>query len=217
MTSILTARGIAEQTGEIISLGQFVLEQALEKTASWQKNFNSDFQIAVNLSPRQFRDIQLINVIKKCLATTKVSPHSLELEITEGILLSGYVKEVLANINTLGLKMAMDDFGTGYSSLSYLRKYSFDVLKIDRSFVSEMTTNNKDNALINAVISMSHALGLKVIAEGVETQQQHDQLKMLGCDYGQGYLFSKPLSVADMTELLRTEFKNNINTDHGLD
>jgi len=208
---------IAEQTGEIISLGQFVLEQALEKTASWQKNFNSDFQIAVNLSPRQFRDIQLINVIKKCLATTKVSPHSLELEITEGILLSGYVKEVLANINTLGLKMAMDDFGTGYSSLSYLRKYSFDVLKIDRSFVSEMTTNNKDNALINAVISMSHALGLKVVAEGVETQQQHDQLKMLGCDYGQGYLFSKPLSVADMTELLRTEFKNNINTDHGLD
>jgi len=208
---------IAEQTGEIINLGLFVLEQALKQTAFWQKKFNSDFQIAVNLSPRQFRDPQLINVIKKCLQTTKVFPHSLELEITEGILLSGYVKEVLANINTLGLKMAMDDFGTGYSSLSYLRKYSFDVLKIDRSFVHDMTTNSKDNALIHATISMSHALGLKVVAEGVETQQQYEQLKMLSCDYGQGYLFNKPLCIEDMTELLRTEFKNNINTDHGLD
>lgn len=193
---------IAEQTGEIINLGQFVLEQALEKTAFWQQNFISDFQIAVNLSPRQFRDTQLIQVIKGALEKTNVPPSSLELEITEGVLLSGHVNEVLTDIATLGLKMAMDDFGTGYSSLSYLRKYSFDVLKIDQSFVREMATNNKDNALINAVISMSHALGLKVVAEGVETQQQHAQLKMLGCDYGQGYLFSKPLCVEDMTKFI---------------
>jgi len=105
--------------------------------------------------------------------------------------------------------MAMDDFGTGYSSLSYLRKYSFDVLKIDRSFVNEMTTSHKDKALINAIISMSHALGLKVVAEGVETRQQHEQLKRLGCDFGQGYLFSKPLCVEDMTKFL-TENTNNI-------
>jgi len=203
---------IAEQTGEIINLGQFVLEQALEQTAFWQQNFISDFQIAVNLSPRQFRDLQLINVIKNALEKANVPPHSLELEITEGVLLSGHVNEVLTDITALGLKMAMDDFGTGYSSLSYLREYSFDVLKIDRSFVREMTTNNKDNALINAVISMSHALGLKVVAEGVETQQQHAQLKILGCDYGQGYLFSKPLCVEDMTKFLNGNINNTPNT-----
>ena len=196
---------IAEQTGAIINLGQFVLKQALAQTAIWQKNFNCDFQIAVNLSPRQFRDFQLINVIKESLTATNVPPHSLELEITEGVLLSGHghVKEVLSSITELGLKMAMDDFGTGYSSLSYLRTYPFDVLKIDRSFINEMTTSMKDKSLINAVISMSHALGLKVVAEGIETQQQNELLRILGCDYGQGYLFSKPLNVTDMTKLLK--------------
>ena len=195
---------VAEQTGAIINLGQFVLKQALEQTAIWQRNFNSDFEIAVNLSPRQFRDLQLINIIKETLASTKVPAHSLELEITEGVLLSGHghVKEVLTSITELGLKMAMDDFGTGYSSLSYLRTYPFDVLKIDRSFINEMTTSMKDKSLINAVISMSHALGLKVVAEGIETTQQNELLSILGCDYGQGYLFSKPLSVDDMTKLL---------------
>jgi len=197
---------VAEQTGAIINLGQFVLKQALEQTAIWQKNFNSDFEIAVNLSPRQFRDFQLMNVIQESLAATNVPPHSLELEITEGVLLSGHghVKEVLSSITELGLKMAMDDFGTGYSSLSYLRTYPFDVLKIDRSFINEMTTSMKDKSLINAVISMSHALGLKVVAEGIKTQQQHELLRILGCDYGQGYLFSKPLSVEDMTNFLST-------------
>jgi len=195
---------IAEQTGAIINLGQFVLKQALAQTAIWQQNFCPEFQIAINLSPRQFRDIQLINVIKESLAKTKILPHLLELEITEGVLLSGHghVKDVLASITDLGLKMAMDDFGTGYSSLSYLRTYPFDVLKIDRSFINEMTTSMKDKSLINAVISMSHALGLKVVAEGIETQQQHELLQILGCDYGQGYLFSKPLCVEDMEALL---------------
>mgnify|MGYP000638297002 CR=1 FL=1 len=195
---------VAEQTGAIINLGQFVLKQALAQTAIWQKNFSPEFQIAINLSPRQFRDIQLINVIKESLTKTKFLPHLLELEITEGVLLSGHghVKDVLSSITDLGLKMAMDDFGTGYSSLSYLRTYPFDVLKIDRSFINEMTTSIKDKSLINAVISMSHALGLKVVAEGIETQQQHELLQILGCDYGQGYLFSKPLCVEDMEALL---------------
>ncbi len=195
---------VAEQTGAIINLGQFVLKQALAQTAIWQKNFSPEFQIAINLSPRQFRDVQLINVIKESLAETKIAPHLLELEITEGVLLSGHghVNDVLTSITDLGIKMAMDDFGTGYSSLSYLRTYPFDVLKIDRSFINEMTTSIKDKSLINAVISMSHALGLKVVAEGIETQQQHELLQILGCDYGQGYLFSKPLCVEEMEALL---------------
>ncbi len=199
---------VAEQTGAIINLGQFVLKEALAQTAIWQKSFNEDFQIAINLSPRQFRDFQLINVIKDSLTQANVHPSALELEITEGVLLSGHdhVKKVLTSITDMGLKMAMDDFGTGYSSLSYLRTYPFDVLKIDRSFINEMTTSMKDKSLINAVISMSHALGLKVVAEGIETQQQHELLRILGCDFGQGYLFSKPLPVDDMTKLLSNSF-----------
>ncbi|MBL4822705.1 MAG: EAL domain-containing protein [Colwellia sp.] len=196
---------VAEQTGTIIPLGQFVLKQALKQTAIWQKNFDDSFQIAVNLSPRQFRDLQLVNVIKQTLNETNITSGSLELEITEGVLLSGHgqVKEVLNNITNLGIKMAMDDFGTGYSSLSYLRTYPFDVLKIDRSFINDMTSNSKDKALINAVIAMSHALNLKVVAEGIETKQQFELLRTLGCDYGQGYLFSKPLTTHDMTTLLK--------------
>ncbi|NQY87764.1 MAG: EAL domain-containing protein [Colwellia sp.] len=196
---------VAEQTGAIIPLGQFVLKQAVKQTAIWQKNFDDSFQIAVNLSPRQFRDLQLINVIKQTLNETNITSGSLELEITEGVLLSGHrqVREVLNSITNLGIKMAMDDFGTGYSSLSYLRTYPFDVLKIDRSFINDMTSNSKDKALINAVIAMSHALNLKVVAEGIETKQQFELLRTLGCDYGQGYLFSKPLTTDDMTTLLK--------------
>ncbi len=148
--------------------------------------------------------MQLVNVIKASLDEAKISSSSLELEITEGVLLSGqsHVKQVLKSITELGIKMAMDDFGTGYSSLSYLREYPFDVLKIDRSFINEMTSGYKSKALIDAVISMSHALKLKVVAEGIETEKQLEQLTNLNCDYGQGYLFSKPLNVKDMTKLL---------------
>ena len=196
---------IAEQTGTIIPLGEFVLQHALEQTAFWQNSFNSQFQIAVNLSPRQFRDPQLLSFIEKSLKNTSVSADQLELEITEGVLLSGhnYVDKVLMGIKRLGIKMAMDDFGTGYSSLSYLRKYPFDVLKIDRSFINDINKTVKSKALINAIISMSHALNLKVVAEGIETVQQYDQLQKFNCDYGQGYLFSKPVTAAKMTELLK--------------
>jgi len=199
---------IAEQTGHIIALGKFVLQQALEHTAFWQKHFDSNFQIAVNLSTRQFRDPQLLAYIKQCLTTHKITPSKLELEINEGALLSGhsYVDQILTGLNNHAIKMAMDDFGTGYSSLSYLRAYPFDVLKIDRSFISEMTQTHKAKALINAIISMSHALGLKVVAEGIETEQQFEQLKRFDCDYAQGYFFSKPLCAKEMTKLLEENF-----------
>ncbi len=201
---------IAEQTGHIIPLGKFVLEQALERTAFWHKHYNDDFQIAVNLSPRQLRDPQLLDYIKQSLTTHKLAPSSLELEITEGVLLSGhsYVDLVLTGLNSHGINMAMDDFGTGYSSLSYLRAYPFDVLKIDRSFINEITQTEKTRSLIDAIISMSHALGLKVVAEGIETVEQFEQLKQFNCDYVQGYLFSKPVCAKEMTSLLEDDFAN---------
>ncbi len=195
---------VAEQTGNIIQLGQFVLKQALSQTARWHKQFNVDFQIAINLSPRQFRDPMLVNFIEDSLKATGVAADKLELEITEGVLLSGhnYVEVMLTNITNLGVQLAMDDFGTGYSSLSYLRSYPFDVLKIDRSFINEITNSDKDKALINAMVSMSHALNLRVVAEGIETDEQCNYLRKLGCDYGQGYLFSKPITADAMSSLL---------------
>jgi len=206
---------IAEQTGHIIALGKFVLQQALAKTAYWQRHFNKDFQIAINLSPRQFRDPQLVPFIKECLLLHHISPDNLELEITEGVLLSGhnYVEQVLTGLNHHGIKMAMDDFGTGYSSLSYLRAYPFDVLKIDRSFINEITETDKTRSLINAIISMSHALGLKVVAEGIETEAQLQQLKQLNCDFAQGYLLSKPLSTDDMSTLLKISSNSSLPID----
>ena len=195
---------IAEQTGMIIQLGEFVLKKALEQAKFWQQTISEHFQIAVNLSPRQFRDPLLFNFIKNTIEGLDISPELVELEITEGVLLTGhdYIKDILDSITGLNIKLVMDDFGTGYSSLSYLRKYSFDVLKIDRDFVKEINNSAKDEALIDAMLSMSHALGIKVVAEGIETIEQYESLKQLGCDYGQGYLFSKPISVKEMTACL---------------
>lgn len=195
---------IAEQTGLIVPIGQFVLTQALAMTVQWQQH-HSDFRIAVNLSPRQFRDPQLVNHIEAAIKQAGISPKTLELEITEGVLLSGhnYIDDALKNLNELGIGIAMDDFGTGYSSISYLRSYPFDVIKVDRSFVGDIATDPADRELINAAISMAHALNLQVIAEGVETKEQLNYLREMGCDFAQGYLFSKPVSADIMRQQLQ--------------
>ena len=195
---------IAEQNGLIVPLGDYVLKKALSKTSRWQKDYDAEFRIAVNLSPRQFRSPELVNNIKQSLENSGVAPRYLELEITEGVLLSShtYIDEALEELNQLGISLSMDDFGTGYSSLSYLRNYPFDVLKIDRSFISDIRKNSADRELINAAISMAHSLNLKVVAEGVETKEQLESLKELGCDYAQGFLFSKPVSDIELTKLL---------------
>ncbi len=186
---------IAEQTGLIIPIGKFVLSQALSFLKSWQTAHRVEYSIAVNLSPRQFRDTQLLHFVKQALVDNKIEAKCLELEITEGVLMIGYVyiDEALSNFNTMGIKLSMDDFGTGYSSLSYLRRYSFDILKVDRSFVNGIDSNKADCDLVNATIAMAHSLGLKVVAEGVETKEQLDIINKLKCDYIQGYYFSKPI------------------------
>jgi diguanylate cyclase (GGDEF)-like protein len=186
---------IAEQTGLIVSIGKYVIEQALKFLSEWQTIHQQEYTIAVNLSPRQFRDKELISFIRESLDRTNITPKNLEFEITEGVLMIGksYIDQALLELHKLGVKLSMDDFGTGYSSLSYLRQYAFDILKIDRSFIDGITVNKEDCDLVKATIAMAHSLGLRVVAEGVEMQAQLTLLDNLGCDFVQGFYFSKPI------------------------
>ena len=193
---------IAEHTGLIVLIGRYVITQALCFLSAWQNIDQQKYTMAVNLSPRQFRDSKLLSIIKYSLNKENINPEYLELEITEGLLMGGqtYVSEALVEINGLGIKLSMDDFGTGYSSISYLRQYPFEVLKIDRSFISGITVSKADYDLVKATIAMSHSLGLTVVAEGVETKKQLKLLHELGCDTAQGYYLSKPISAKQLLD-----------------
>jgi diguanylate cyclase (GGDEF)-like protein/PAS domain S-box-containing protein len=186
---------IAEHTGLIVPIGHFVVQQALNFLCEWQNSQQAKYIMAVNLSPRQFRETELLGFVKNSLDEANITANCLELEITEGVLMVGqsYIDDALLKLHKLGVKLSMDDFGTGYSSLSYLRQYDFDVLKIDRSFIKGITENKADLSLVKATISMAHSLGLTVVAEGVETKEQVRLLSDLKCDFLQGYYFSKPV------------------------
>ncbi|MEJ2394967.1 MAG: EAL domain-containing protein [Candidatus Thiodiazotropha sp.] len=179
-------------------------EALLRKTTKW-KMVDHEFQIAINLSPRQLRDETLVDYVVDLLQCNGLTAEALVLEVTEGVLMSGQkdIEQALARLNKAGIKLAMDDFGTGYSSLSYLRKYPFDILKVDRSFVSDITVDPADRELVNAAVLMAHGLGLDVVAEGVETEDQLRQLHAMQCEYAQGYLFSQPITAEAFTHLLR--------------
>lgn len=194
---------IAEQTGFIINLGQFVLLQAFSKTKQWQECHSPEFTISVNLSPLQFRASDLANFIKTHIIKNDLNTTSVELEITEGVLISGHanIEEALYELNDFGVRIVMDDFGTGYSSLSYLRNYPFHVLKIDKSFVSDINDDPSDRGLINAAISMAHSMNMKVVAEGIENVGQLEILKEMKCDFGQGYYFSRPIPANEFDKL----------------
>lgn len=198
---------IAEQTGFIVSIGKYVIQQALSEANRWVKIYDSNFSIAVNLSPRQFRDPNLVRFIAKSIDSSELSAHCLELEITEGVLMSGhaYIDDAINSLSNLGVELTMDDFGTGYSSLSYLQNYPFKSLKIDRSFVNDITKDSADRELVNATIAMAHGLGLKVVAEGVETDGQLEHLRNQGCEFAQGYYFSKPVPPEHITEMLQQQ------------
>ena len=204
---------IAEQTGLIDSLGQFVLNESLGKAVQWMELADTRFNVAINLSPRQFRNPELVSSISKSLQVVNLPPDILELEITEGVLMSGhaYVKDALREITDLGITIAMDDFGTGYSSLSYLRQYPFDVLKIDRSFIDDLAVDRADKGLVSAAIAMAHSLNLKVVAEGVETEEQLQILCEYNCDMAQGYLFSRPVTADEISAML---IEQRSTTDH---
>ncbi|QOJ22705.1 MAG: EAL domain-containing protein [Gammaproteobacteria bacterium] len=190
---------IAEETNLIIDIGDWVFKQAVNQVALWQANFNTDFQISINKSPKQF--ISKMGDWVNHLNERGLDGQSIIVEITENLLLDVHelVVKQLLNYRDAGVQVAIDDFGTGYSSLSYLKKFDIDYLKIDRSFISNLDSKSSDRILCEAVITMAHRLGMKVIAEGVETDLQKQLLIAMGCDYGQGNFFSKPM-MADKFE-----------------
>ncbi len=195
---------LAEETGLIKPLGYYVLEHALKQNKRWnEKAYN--ISIAVNLSARQFTQPDLVEQIQTLLETYQQDPSTIELEITESIAMQDAENSIskLHQLKALGVQLSMDDFGTGYSSLSYLHRFPLDVLKIDRSFVQDISGQAGDGAIARAVIAMSRSMGLKVIAEGVETEQQLAYLREYGCDMAQGYLVSPPLPEAEFESLLQ--------------
>lgn len=188
---------VAEATGLINEIGFFVFQQAARQVKKWQQQFNPSFQISVNRSPAEFHDLYATQhaTCEQFLLALDLSGRSLVYEITEGILLNNdsRVANTFKHFKDANIQIALDDFGTGYSSLSYLKKFDIDYLKIDKSFINNLTENTYDMALCEAIIVMAHKLGLKVIAEGIETEQQHKIITDFGCDYAQGYFFSKPV------------------------
>ena len=186
---------VAEQSGLITSIGEFVLQTACSQLAYWNATYQQTLFIAVNLSPRQFREKDFISKINSVINKTGLSPSCLELEVTEGMIIKNH-KETQIIMNTLikmGIKLSMDDFGTGYSSLYHLKKFHFDKLKIDRSFIQELDINSDDFTLVQTTIALAHGLGLKVVAEGIEEMHQLQILKDEQCDFGQGYFYSRPI------------------------
>jgi EAL domain-containing protein (putative c-di-GMP-specific phosphodiesterase class I) len=179
---------IAEEIGLIIPIGEWVLEQACREAMQWRP----EIKVAVNLSPIQFRDARLVEAVKAALESSGLDPRRLELEITESVLLEATAAnlETLGRLQAMGISISLDDFGIGYSSMSYLRAFHFDKIKIDRSFVAELLQNKPCLAIVRAVISLGLSLGIKTVAEGVETQDQFAGLEREGCSQVQGYLFS---------------------------
>jgi EAL domain-containing protein (putative c-di-GMP-specific phosphodiesterase class I) len=196
---------LAEETGLIVPMGEWVLNTACAQNKAWQESGLPPIGMSVNLSSYQFRQKNLIETIGQALETSGLDPRYLELEITESaIMQNGELTIFILNrLRSIGLRIAVDDFGTGYSSLSYLKRFPVDVLKIDRSFVKDIPEDSDDSAITKAIIAMGHSLGLKVVAEGVETEQQLQFLLRNGCDEMQGYLFSRPATDDTIERFLR--------------
>lgn len=195
---------LAEETGLIVPLGDWVLKTAIEQAYAWHKIGFRSLRVAVNLSGRQFSQLDMRQRLVQLLADAGLAPQYLELELTESILVENAEMAVrrLNALKAIGIHIAIDDFGTGYSSLGYLQQFPFDILKIDQCFVRDINNNPKNAAIATAIIHMSHQLNLKVIAEGVETAAELAVLQQYHCDEMQGYLFSRPLPAADFEQLL---------------
>ena len=195
---------LAEETGLIVPLGQFVLEESVRQVAEWRRTVSPDLSLSVNVSAHQLDGRDLAALVESVLAETGLEPDALCLELTESALLrdSGNGADTLGDLRRLGVRFAVDDFGTGYSSLVYLRRFPVQLVKLDRSFVSGVPTSPQDAAIVSAVIDLAHALGMAAVAEGIETSEQRAALASLGCELGQGYLWSRPLPGDEITALL---------------
>jgi diguanylate cyclase (GGDEF)-like protein len=203
--------GLAEETGLIGAIGEIVLRQACLQARAWQAQGLAQIRVSVNLSVHQLRQGNLLSLVRQVLDETGLEAHFLELELTESQLLDN-VESVISTfrqLRELGVKLAIDDFGTGYSSLSYLKRFPVDYVKIDQTFIRDLTPGSEDAAITRAIIAMAHSLELKVVAEGVETQAQMDFLKTQRCDEIQGYLISKPVPAEQFDQLLREQVGNS--------
>ncbi|MEP6368134.1 MAG: EAL domain-containing protein, partial [Marinobacter sp.] len=197
---------LAEETGLIIPIGEWVLEEACKTAVEWKDITGRNIGVSVNVSPRQFRDPHFTDAVMQALGNSGLAAEQLELEITERLILDNSIEtaEILRLLDREGIRLSVDDFGTGYSALSYLKSYPFDTLKIDKSFVQDVMKEPEDASLVRAIINMAHSLGLRVIAEGVEDESQTHFLKAEGCDFSQGYFYSRPLPATEFEEWLKT-------------
>ena len=196
--------GLAEETGLIVPIGKWVLQTACAQNKAWQDAGVPPIVVSVNVSPRQFRHESLVQTVAEVLRSTGLEPRYLELELTESMVMHDPPKLVamLDELKELGVKIAVDDFGTGYSSLSYLKRFPVDRLKVDRSFVENMTTESDDATIVRTIIALGHNLGLKVVAEGVETAQQARALRAYQCDEAQGFLFARAVASRVLPRLI---------------
>lgn len=203
---------VAEESDLIIAIGEWVLERACAQIATLRQTSGRDLVVAVNIAARHFRHPGFLGKIEALLARTGINPASLELEITEGAVMeqTETAIELLRSLRALGLGLSMDDFGTGYSSLAYLKRFPIDKLKIDQSFVRQLKPNSQDAAIVQAVIGLGHTLGIKVIAEGVETFEQREWLTRLACDEIQGYYYSKPLAEPQLLGFVVRQFREMV-------
>ncbi|MDP1635388.1 MAG: EAL domain-containing protein, partial [Gallionellaceae bacterium] len=196
---------IAEETGQIVAIGEWVLRTACVQRAAWLDAGLTGFSIAVNLSMRQLRQPTMGELVKKVLAESGLEARYLELEITEGIMMGDNqaAMRFLDEMHELGVQLSIDDFGTGFSSLNYLKKLPVDKLKIDQSFTRDIETDESDAAIIRSIIRLGHRLNLRVNAEGVETQEQLDFLRIRGSDEIQGYFYARPMTAEQIVEFVR--------------
>jgi len=195
---------IAEESGIILDINQWVFHTACQQATAWVKKNLPPISVAINLSGYKLASQNIIQTIEDALQSINFATKNIEVEITENILMrdTKATTSVLDKIKNLGLKIALDDFGTGYSSLSYLTSFPFDTIKIDRSFVKGCVSNEKNIVIIKAIIAMGHSLGKKIVAEGIETREQYHFMKQYGCDEAQGYYFSPPVPEEEFAVLL---------------
>jgi EAL domain-containing protein (putative c-di-GMP-specific phosphodiesterase class I) len=197
---------IAEDTGLILPIGEWVVREACRQARAWQDEGLPFLRVAVNVSPTQFRQSGFPNMVREALQTYSLDPSCLEIELTEATLMSNAERSVamLEQLSRLGVLVAIDDFGTGYSSMTYLQRFPIDKLKIDRSFIRDLDSNPDDASIVRAIISLAHGLRLKVVAEGVESEAQLDILRRMGCDQYQGFLRSPAVPATQIAALLTT-------------
>jgi EAL domain-containing protein (putative c-di-GMP-specific phosphodiesterase class I) len=205
--------GVAEETGLIVTIGQWILEEACRQIAEWQRRFglSSRLTVSVNLSAKQLMHPLLTAQVRSVLEATGLKPRCLNLEVTESMVMehSETALEVLNQLTALGVSLSTDDFGTGYSSLSYLHRFPFERLKIDRSFIGKMDSDEKSEEIIRTILTLADNLNLEVVAEGIENEHQYSRLRELGCRFGQGYLISKPVDAAQTERILSEGLKMN--------